>query len=183
MTTADLTGGMHGTGSPRDRRTLVILGATGDLTARLLLPGLAGLVATGDAPPLSLVGAGTDDWDDERWRARVRESFAAAGAPGDAATAVAEHARYLRADVTRQDDLRKLLGACSGQVAIFFALPPAVTARACAGLGGIRLPSGTRLVLEKPFGTDARTCRASTSCSTRTSRSRGARVTTTAPGR
>ncbi|GAA0814684.1 glucose-6-phosphate dehydrogenase [Spirilliplanes yamanashiensis] len=139
-------------------QTLLVLGASGDLTARLLLPGLAGLLAGGAAPGLALVGSGTDDWDDERWRSRVTESFAAAG--GDPAVArVAGTARYLRADVTRPDDLRRLLAACEGRVAIFFALPPAVTAAACAVLADIGVPAGTRLVLEKPFGTDAQSAR------------------------
>ena len=43
----------------RDKQTLLILGATGDLTARLLLPGLAGLLAAGSGGGLSLVGTGT----------------------------------------------------------------------------------------------------------------------------
>ena len=42
-------------------RTLLILGAGGDLTARLLLPGLGGLVAAGGVTDLRLVGSGIDD--------------------------------------------------------------------------------------------------------------------------
>ena len=139
------------------RQTLLILGASGDLTARLLLPGLGALIATGDAPDLSLVGAGMEDWDDQRWRGRVRDSFATVDARDAGATAVADHARYLRADVTQEEELRRLLDACSGRVVIFFALPPAVTTKACAALRGAGLPPGTRLVLEKPFGTNAAT--------------------------
>ncbi|MGE5763612.1 MAG: hypothetical protein ACM3ZF_06995, partial [Mycobacterium leprae] len=45
---------------PSTGQTLLILGATGDLTARLLLPGLAGLLATGDVQDLSLVGSGRE---------------------------------------------------------------------------------------------------------------------------
>jgi glucose-6-phosphate 1-dehydrogenase len=68
-------------------------------------------------------------------------------------------ARYLRADVTREGDLRALLGAGHDKTILFFALPPAVTARACAALCGIGLPADTQLVLEKPFGTDAASAR------------------------
>jgi len=142
-----------------DRQTLLILGASGDLTARLLLPGLGALVATGDVPELSLLGAGMDDWDDQKWRSRVHDSFATVSADGAQPTAVADHARYLRADVTQEQDLRRLLDACQGRVVIFFALPPAVTAKACAALRGVQLPPETRLVLEKPFGTDEATAR------------------------
>jgi glucose-6-phosphate 1-dehydrogenase len=140
-------------------QTLLVLGASGDLTARLLLPGLGGLLATGEAAGLSLVGSAADDWNDERWRRRVVESFAKAG-DGDADMAtVAQRTWYLRADVTREEDLRRLLDACTGPMIMYFALPPAVTAKACDALTGIPLPEGTRLVLEKPFGTDAATAK------------------------
>jgi glucose-6-phosphate 1-dehydrogenase len=142
-------------GTSDTKQTLLILGATGDLTARLLLPGLGALVAGGGGEQLLVVGGATAGWDDNRWRQRVAESFAAAGAGGAQVDAVVRGARYVRADVTVTDDLRRLLAACQGRVAIFFALPPAVTVRACQALAGIELPEHTRLVLEKPFATDA----------------------------
>ena len=143
-----------------DPQTLLILGASGDLTTRLLLPGLGGLLAAGGAAGLSLLGSGASEWDDASWSRAVRESFATAGAADHPRAAeVAEQARYLRADVTREDDLRRLLDACRGQVVIYFALPPAVTAKACALLSVIGVPRDTRLVLEKPFGTDLASAR------------------------
>src|SRR5919112_4371427 len=57
-------------------KTLLILGASGDLTGRLLLPGLARLVAKGRAAGLRLVGAGSDPWTPEQWRDRGHQSFA-----------------------------------------------------------------------------------------------------------
>src|SRR5919107_3360375 len=101
-----------------DRQTLLILGASGDLTARLLLPGLGKLVAVGGPAGLSLVGSGMDDWDDGRWRQRVRESFATVGADADRDAEVVSTARYIQADVTRQEDLRRVLDACPGQLVI-----------------------------------------------------------------
>jgi glucose-6-phosphate 1-dehydrogenase len=142
-------------GTDPTRQTLLILGATGDLTARLLLPGLGALVASGGGEQLLLVGSGRDGWDDNRWRQRVADSFAAANARGAQLDAVVRDARYLKADVTVEDDLRRLLDACQGRVAVFFALPPGVTVQACQALAGAELPEHTRLVLEKPFGTDA----------------------------
>jgi glucose-6-phosphate 1-dehydrogenase len=136
-------------------QTLLILGASGDLTGRLLLPGLAGLLATGSPQRLLLIGSGQDDWDDVRWRARVAESFAAAGAAGPEVDAVVARTRYIPADVTQPDDQKRLLAACEGRPAIYFALPPAITVKACQVLAGIGVPEGTRLVMEKPFGTDA----------------------------
>ena len=136
------------------QQTLLILGATGDLTARLLLPGLGGLLA-GGRQDLLLVGSGRHGWDDNHWRKRVADSFAAVGARGQQVDAVVNGTRYLEADVTVEGDLRRLLEACQGRLAIFFALPTAVAVQACRVLASIGLPDGTRLVMEKPFGTDA----------------------------
>ena len=137
------------------KQTLMILGASGDLAARLLLPGLGGLLANGGIGDLSLVGSGAEDWDDARWRSRVASSFGAADASGAEVDAVAGAARYIQADVTSEHDLRRLLEAAQGGLTIYFALPPAVTEKACRALKGVGLPTGTRLVMEKPFGTDA----------------------------
>jgi glucose-6-phosphate 1-dehydrogenase len=136
-------------------QTLLILGASGDLTHRLLLPGLGGLLASGADSDLLLIGSASNEWDDERWRSRVAESFRAANAQGAAVEAVAATTRYVAADATDEGDLRRLLVTCEGSVAIYFALPPAVTERACQALTRIELPEHTRLLMEKPFGTDA----------------------------
>lgn len=142
------------------RQTLLILGATGDVTERWLLPGLAGLLAAGGGGGLSLVGAAREDWHDDRWRARVAGAFAASGAGGPRVDAVTSGARYVQADVTDEADLRRLLEACHDPLIIYFALPPAVAERACQALTAIDLPAGSRLVMEKPFGSDAASARA-----------------------
>lgn len=141
--------------SSESDQTLLILGASGDLSVRLLLPGLGALLARDGGERVSLVGSAVHDWDGERWRDRVAEAFAAAGVNGGRADAVARSARYLQADVTAESEWRRLLDACEGRVVIYFALPPAITGRACEALTGVQLPPGTRLAFEKPFGTDA----------------------------
>jgi glucose-6-phosphate 1-dehydrogenase len=143
------------TGQDGPHQTLLILGATGDLTRRLLLPGLGGLLVTEGAADLSVIGSSTQDWDDERWRREVAQAFTTAGAPGSRSDRVVGGARYVRADVTSDVDLRRLLGGCSGQLILYFALPPEVTITACEVLARVGVPRGSRLVLEKPFGTDA----------------------------
>ena len=140
-------------------RTLLILGAGGDLTARLLLPGLGGLVAAGGVTDLRLVGSGIDDWDDARWRDRVSESFATAEAGGPAVAGLVRETRYAKADVTDADDLRALLAGCEEPIVIYFALPPAVTEKACRALAETGVPASTRLVMEKPFGSDVASAR------------------------
>lgn len=149
---------------PARTRTLLILGASGDLTGRLLLPGLARLVRYGRADGLRLVGAGSDDWTDARFRARVSDAFAAAlQEADDAGRAALERIRdtseYHLADVTAPGRLAALIAKLQAPVAIYFALPPAVSQRACEMLSAGDLPPGTRLVMEKPFGTDKESAR------------------------
>ncbi|WP_240792306.1 MULTISPECIES: glucose-6-phosphate dehydrogenase [unclassified Salinibacterium] len=140
-------------------RTLIILGATGDLAGRLLLPGLASLVARDRLDALTVVGVGSSDWSDEQWQERVEESFAETAGESDEETrgllqAIVEDARFHRADVTASGALAEVIAAAETPVAVYFALPPSVTVEACAGLTPADLPEGTRLVLEKPFGHD-----------------------------
>ncbi|MEO5778471.1 MAG: glucose-6-phosphate dehydrogenase [Arthrobacter oryzae] len=145
-------------------KTLLILGASGDLTGRLLLPGLARLVARGRADGLTLVGAGSDDWPPERWRDRVEESFADENSQADAygkreLKRVAASSSYHRLDVTAEGRLAGLIAELDGPVAVYFALPPHVSQLACEALAPEQVPAGTRLVLEKPFGSDEKSAR------------------------
>ncbi|HEU5486812.1 MAG TPA: glucose-6-phosphate dehydrogenase [Microlunatus sp.] len=136
--------------------TFLLLGASGDLSGRLLLPALGQLL---DAEPerrgVVLVGAGTEDWGPDQWRDRVRSSLASADVGAETVDAILATTRYLRADVTRADDLRRLVAEGPPAPALYFALPPAVTVASCEALRSVELPEGTVLACEKPFGTDA----------------------------
>lgn len=136
--------------------TLVILGASGDLSARLLLPALGQLLTTEPDRRVRLIGAGTQDWKDEDLREVVRTSFNSADATAAADRVTVE---YHQADITQTDDLSALLQGVEGQSAIYFAVPPAVAAAACEALTAEILPDGVMLALEKPFGTDEESAR------------------------
>jgi glucose-6-phosphate 1-dehydrogenase len=140
-------------------QTLLILGAAGDLTERLLLPGLGGLIASRSIGDLLLVGSSRAEWSDERWRALVAGAFAASGASGPAVDRVVANARYVAADATEPDDVARLLGVARGRLTVYFALAPAVTVAACRALAWVGVPEGARLVIEKPFGTDGASAR------------------------
>jgi glucose-6-phosphate 1-dehydrogenase len=136
-------------------RTFLLLGASGDLAGRLLLPALGELLeAEPDRRDLVLVGAGAEDWDDATWQDRVRSSLTAGGVSAATLDAVLGGTRYQQTDVTDAAALASLLASCDAPAALYFALPPAVTVRACTALLDVDLPEGTVLVLEKPFGTD-----------------------------
>ena len=137
--------------------TLVILGAGGDLTSRLLLPGLASLLASSRGEKLQLIGVDRGEMTDAAWRSRVRAAFA--GFRSDLGERVARDSFYLQADATNADDLAAVLTASTGRTAVYFALPPAITVKACTALSKMPLPPGIVLALEKPFGDDARSAR------------------------
>jgi glucose-6-phosphate 1-dehydrogenase len=136
--------------------TLLILGASGDLTSRLLLPALGQLLTNEPDRRLRLVGAGSEDWTDVHWRHVVRTSFSTMKAKGAAVDDLLKNTHYLSADVTKPEELGRLVDACEGTPAIYFALPPAIAAAACHALEKVQLPPRTALALEKPFGTDRR---------------------------
>lgn len=134
--------------------TFLLLGASGDLSGRLLLPALGQLL---DHEPerrgLVVIGAGAEPWDGDRWRERVRSAFAEGEVSQETTDSVLELTRYEQADVTAVDDLRRLLQAGPPAPAIYFALPPAITVAACTAMKQLELPAGATLALEKPFGT------------------------------
>ncbi|MCU1443894.1 MAG: glucose-6-phosphate dehydrogenase [Cryobacterium sp.] len=134
--------------------TLLILGASGDLASRLLLPALGQLLSQQPDRRLVLVGAGSEDLTAEAWRGIVQASFTAGEASGPAVDDLLATTVYVQADVTEPAAMEHLLAQCTGAPAIYFALPPAVAARVCDALGELTLPEGTALALEKPFGVD-----------------------------
>ncbi|HJB63802.1 MAG TPA: glucose-6-phosphate dehydrogenase, partial [Candidatus Microbacterium pullistercoris] len=82
----------------------------------------------------------------------VRDAFETMGR-GSGAHRIAD-TTYARADVTRADDLRRLIEPVDGALVVYFALPPAVAEKACGAMRDIELPEETVLALEKPFGGD-----------------------------
>jgi glucose-6-phosphate 1-dehydrogenase len=135
---------------------LVLLGATGDLTARYLLPGLAalrdrGLIGDG----FRLVGVGREDWGDgeyRSWASRQLDEHARM-LPAAARDAVVSASEYHRADVTDPGALSNALSG-TAPVAAYLALPPSVFAATVSALHRAGLAEGSSIVLEKPFGDD-----------------------------
>jgi glucose-6-phosphate 1-dehydrogenase len=137
-------------------RRLVIFGATGDLTARYLLPALAALRAAGGLPfELELVATAREDWDSDQFRQWADQALArqAADLPAADRAAVVSAARYLRSDLTDPASVAAVM-AGQGPVAAYLALPPRVFPSAVTALHDAGLPEGSRIVLEKPFGED-----------------------------
>jgi glucose-6-phosphate 1-dehydrogenase len=142
----------------RPIETLVILGAGGDLTSRLLLPGIASLLASSRGTAIRLIGVDRDPMSDAAWKRKVAKAFS--GVDSRLADRVLEVSSYRQADVTDAAALSAVLAAATGRAALYFALPPAVTVLACRTLATIDLPEGVVLAIEKPFGTDLASARA-----------------------
>ncbi|MDQ2849766.1 glucose-6-phosphate dehydrogenase [Dermatophilaceae bacterium Sec6.4] len=135
--------------------TLLILGASGDLTRRLLLPGLGSLLHIEPDRRVELFGVGRSGLNDKEWQKRIREAFQETDVTKKRTEEIVKHARWLTADATTGDHLKWVLEQCSGgPVVIYFALPPAVTIKICALLETLDTPADLRLALEKPFGED-----------------------------
>ena len=66
---------------------------------------------------------------------------------------------YHRLDVTSGGELASLLAGLEGPVAVYFALPPKISQLACEALTPEEVPAGTRLVMEKPFGSSEESAR------------------------
>jgi len=135
---------------------LAIFGATGDLTARYLLPGLAALQAAGQlGDRFQLTGAGREEWDTggfRRWAAAQLDRHGGRF-PAAVRQAVVSAASYHQADLADIPSVAEVI-AGDGPVAAYLALPPAVFPVAVSALRDAGLPPGSRIDLEKPFGED-----------------------------
>ena len=136
---------------------MIVLGAGGDLAARLILPGLAGLLALGKLPEgFRLVGLDRPDWDGDAFRDHVREALIAHG--DDRVTSVADEfaalCSYIHGDAGDPDAVRTALHTSEGPAVVYLALPPQVFEAAIGAITAAKLPEGSAIVIEKPFGHD-----------------------------
>ena len=138
-------------------RSFVVLGGTGDLTGRLLLPSLVRLYETGVlAEETGLLAVAREDWDDEAYRTWARNRLAAHAGDLSEATRerLVERLGFARGDVTEPEDLRAALARVDGEPVVYLALPNVLFHPTLTALAEVGLPEGARLVVEKPFGTD-----------------------------
>ncbi|NDC64772.1 MAG: glucose-6-phosphate dehydrogenase, partial [Planctomycetia bacterium] len=156
--------------------TIVIFGASGDLTSRKLVPALYNLMRSGALPEETrIVGFSRTPMTDEQWRASLRESTAARldGEPlgTDDWRAFASRVFYEPGDISSIDDVARLgrrvdaLEAGGDATRVYYlATAPEFYAPVVTALGGLGMAEESRgprrIVVEKPFGTDLATARA-----------------------
>jgi glucose-6-phosphate 1-dehydrogenase len=157
--------------------TVVVFGASGDLTRRKLLPALHTLGCEGFLPDgCHVIGVARSRLDDAAFRDRLFEGVQeyARVKPGICArwTAFAPQISYLEGQYQTPETYRRLAEQLaeiereggSGDRLFYLATPPSVYGTIVDGLrdaGLYRSESGwTRIVVEKPFGRDIRTAKA-----------------------
>jgi glucose-6-phosphate 1-dehydrogenase len=141
---------------------VVLFGATGDLARRKLLPGLYHLATAGFIPGYRIIGVSLDDLDVDAFRLLAREALAEFSGrkvtPGQweafaqrldyvplAAGAPALREAVERAEATFTGECRRLH---------YLSVPPSAALPAVRLLGEAGLVERSRIVMEKPFGTD-----------------------------
>ena len=147
---------------PRYPHVIVLFGATGDLARRKLWPGLFYLASAGFIPSCRIVGISLDDIDVEAFRKIVRGALAefstrkvtedhwnAFAASLDyiplSAGPAALKAAVALAEQTFTGESRRLH---------YLSVPPNAALSAVKMLGEAGLVERSRIVMEKPFGTD-----------------------------
>jgi glucose-6-phosphate 1-dehydrogenase len=154
--------------SPSQPHVIVLVGATGDLARRKLLPGLLHLSHAGLLPDCRIVGTSLDPIDDAAFRDFARKAcadFAHVQVSEDEAARFADRLTYVdqAAGPARLAEAVAAAEAALGgepRRLHYLSVPPKAATAAVAMLGEAGLAPRSRIVMEKPFGTDLHTSRA-----------------------
>jgi glucose-6-phosphate 1-dehydrogenase len=147
---------------PKHPQIVVLVGATGDLARRKLLPGLYHLATAGFIPGYRIIGVSLDEIDAAGFRALAREALNisstrkvtdadwAAFAQCLEYVPLSQGAPALRAAVAKAE--QALPG--ESRRLHYLSVPPNAALSAVRVLGEAGLVANSRIVMEKPFGTD-----------------------------
>ena len=148
--------------------TIVIFGATGDLSRNKLLPALYHLEAAGRLPEgTRIVASGRRHWDPEQWQQKARQAIidkARGGLDETIFSRFIERSEYYRGDLDEGDlyqGLAELLAdrrRFSDNIIFYMAVSPSAYGPIVELLSNTNLlqeeEGWRRVVLEKPFGYD-----------------------------
>jgi glucose-6-phosphate 1-dehydrogenase len=141
---------------------IVVVGATGDLAQRKLIPALYNLHTEHLIPHHGdIVGVAPMDWDDERFVDFARQSVtdhSRTGLNEERFAAFAKHLRFVR--IGNDDDLAPLRSRLSRERRLLYlAVPPSAFTPLLHSLQAAELAEGTSVIIEKPFGHDLESAR------------------------
>ena len=141
---------------------IVLFGATGDLARRKLLPGLAHLASSELAPDIRVVGSSLEDMDDVAFREFARKAVQEFGSHQLTAAqwdAFAANLCYVPQGKGPEplskavEDAEEQLGAEAKRLH-YLSVPPKAAVPVITVLRDAKLVERSRVVMEKPFGTD-----------------------------
>ena len=147
---------------PRYPQVVVLVGATGDLARRKLIPGLLHLARSGFIPGCRIIGVSLDNFDADAFRNFAREAINELSArkveDGDW-NSFASNLDYVSlsagpgalADAVKRAETS--IGAESRRLH-YLSVPPSAALSAVRMLGEAGLVAHSRIIMEKPFGTD-----------------------------
>ncbi|MGI8709937.1 MAG: glucose-6-phosphate dehydrogenase [Acidimicrobiales bacterium] len=148
--------------SPLKPQVIVMVGATGDLARRKLLPGLLHLSRAGLVPECRVIGTSLDDLDDDGFRQFARtacDEFASRQVTEEQWETFARTLRFVSQD-GGADALAAAVKQASddlgGDVRLlhYLSVPPKAAPSVVSVLGEAGLVDRARIIMEKPFGTD-----------------------------
>src|SRR5881394_3462782 len=157
--------------------TIVIFGATGDLTHRKLIPALYNLAADGDLPPaVAIVGFARREKSDDQFRSDLEEAtrkFSRQAVRDEIWKTFAQSIFYHQSEfedeagyktlAKRLDEIDEECGTRGNRLFYFAAAPdqfePILKHLKAAGLNETCKGSWARVIVEKPFGTDLASAR------------------------
>jgi len=153
---------------------MVIFGATGDLMRRKLMPALWNLRGEGCLDSVQILGIGRTAMTDDEFRASMAEALVTAGKIKDAAEdswkKFSERIHYTVGELTEEStyvNTARLIEELAGITnhLFYLAIPPSLMDEVVDGLGKAGLNRQdqnhwSRIVVEKPFGTDLESARA-----------------------
>jgi glucose-6-phosphate 1-dehydrogenase len=147
---------------PKHSQVVVLVGATGDLSRRRLLPGLFHLSSAGFIPGCRIIGVSLDHIDPNGFRKIAREAldqFSSRKVKEADWAAFAETLDYVPmaagAHVLKPavEEAEQKLGSESRRVH-YLSVPPSAALSAVRLLADADLVDRSRIIMEKPFGTD-----------------------------
>jgi len=153
--------------------TIVIFGASGDLTSRKLIPALYQLHAKGRLPESTrVVGVSRSEFSHEDWRGSLRDStaqFVGDAFDNEKWKAFSEVVFYHQGDIGIEEDIKSLGAFLDEQEQgdasriYYLSTSPRLYRTAIANLGSAGLADEShgprRVIIEKPFGVDRNSAR------------------------
>src|ERR1700749_3166189 len=147
-----------------DPHVIVLFGATGDLAKRKLLPGLAYLDQSELAPDIQIIATSLEELTDDEFRDLAKNAIDAYGTPKLTPEQWDEFSKIIRyvpqsagpaslaaavaeAEITLGPDVRRLH---------YLSVPPKAARDVITMLRDAYLAERSRVIMEKPFGTNLR---------------------------